>query len=273
MRTWMITGASSGLGRALAEHVLAAGDRVVAAVRTPEAVEDLLASYPETATSVRIDMADPASIGAAAAEAERRVGGVDVLINNAGYGFYTAVEEAEPDAVQRLFATNLHGPVALIQALLPAMRRRGTGLIITVTSAGARTPMPSGGLYAASKAALEAVSTALRREVEGFGLQVMVVEPGTFRTAFRGPSADRAQHPIEAYDEVLGRRGAEGLPPQVGDPARAAEAIVTAVGLEDPPRLLLLGSDALAGYRQTAAAEADDVARMEHLTLSTDAED
>jgi NAD(P)-dependent dehydrogenase (short-subunit alcohol dehydrogenase family) len=271
MSTWFITGASSGLGRALAGHVLANGHQVIATARTTTALQDLQAAHPDAAMLLPLDVTDHDAIRAAVAAAEDRFSGIDVLVNNAGYGYTAAVEEGENDAVARLFATNFLGPVALIKAALPLMRARGTGTIVNISSIGARTTLPGGGYYSAAKAALEGLSGSLRTEVAPLGVRVMVVEPGSFRTGFRGRSAEHSETRIAAYDQVLGRSGDHGLGPQRGDPARAADAILHAVEHQDPPKLLVLGTDALEGFRAAAAAEAHDVQRFGHLARSTDA--
>ncbi|MYW96164.1 SDR family NAD(P)-dependent oxidoreductase [Amycolatopsis rubida] len=271
MTTWLITGASSGLGRALAAHVLASGHEVVATARDTSAIDDLKAAYPETAMAVPLDVTDTSSVHAAVEAAEERFSGIDVLVNNAGYGYTAAVEEGEDEAVSRLFATNFFGPVALIKAALPGMRHRGHGLIVNISSVGARITIPGGGYYSAAKAALEGLSGSLRKEVEPLGLRVMVVEPGSFRTDFRGRSADRSGIRIDAYDEVLGRAGSSALGPQRGAPDKAAAAILRAAEAAEPPKLLLLGSDALDGFHAAAADAAHDVGRFEQLSRSTDA--
>jgi NAD(P)-dependent dehydrogenase (short-subunit alcohol dehydrogenase family) len=271
MTTWFITGASSGLGRALAEHVLGAGQQVVATARNPSALDDLQAAYPVTAMVAALDVTDGLSIHSAVTAAQERFGGIDVLVNNAGYGYTAAVEEGEDQAVARLFATNFFGPVAVIKAALPDMRRRGTGLIVNISSVGARITIPGGGYYSAAKAALEGLSGSLRKEVEPLGLRVMVVEPGSFRTDFRARSADRSSVRIAAYDQVLGRTGAPALGPQRGAPDKAAAAIVQAAEDIEPPKLLVLGSDALAGFRAAADDDAGDIDRFELLSRSTDA--
>lgn len=272
MSTWLITGASSGLGAALADHVLAAGHQVVATARDTSTLARLSATSPEAVLTAALDVTDQRSIAAAVRAAEERFGGIDVLVNNAGYGYTAAVEEGEPESVARLFATNFTGPVDLIKAALPGMRARGSGSIVNISSIGARINIAGGGYYSAAKAALGALSGSLRREVEPLGLRVIVVEPGSFRTDFRGRSADRSDVRIDSYDEVLGRVGDRALGPQRGDPAKAAAAIVEAVEAADPPKLLVLGTDALAGYRAAADDDARDVARFEPLTRSTDAD-
>jgi len=270
MTRWLITGSSSGLGRALAEYVLAAGHQVVVTARSTSTLDDLRAAYPETAVVTVLDVTDQSTIGAAVTAAEERFAGVDVLVNNAGYGYTAAVEEGQEEAVARLFATNFFGPVALIKALLPGMRRRRNGLIVNISSVGARITIPGGGYYSASKAALEGLSGLLRNEVEPLGVRVMVVEPGSLRTEFRGRSADRSSVQIAAYDRILGRSGDSVLSPQRGSPEKAAAAIVHAAENSEPPKLLVLGSDAVDGFRAAGAENARDVDRFEQLSRSTD---
>lgn len=273
MTTWFITGSSSGLGRALTEHLLATGHQVVATARNVDTLDNLSHAYPDTALTAALDVTDSSSITAAVAAARQRFGGIDVLVNNAGYGYTAAVEEGEEDAVARLFATNLFGPIALVKAVLPGMRAAASGTIVNISSVGARITIPGGGYYSAAKAALEALSGSLRKEVTGFGVHVMVVEPGSFRTEFRGRSADRSALQIDAYDDVLGRTGDKALGPQRGDPAKAAAAILTAVEHPEPPRFLVLGTDALAGFHAAAGDAAGDVERFEDVTRSTDIDD
>lgn len=272
MSVWFITGASSGLGRALAEHVLAAGHRVVATARDVSALADLREAHPDTALTVTLDLTAPATITAAVKAAQTNFGGIDVLVNNAGYGYTAAVEEGQADDVARLFETNFFGPVELIKTVLPDMRAQGVGTIVNVSSIGARAMIPGGGYYSAAKAALEGLSGALRKEIEPLGLRVMVVEPGSFRTDFRGRSAGGSEVHIAAYDEILGRTGDSGLGTQRGEPTKAAAAILAAVEHPESPSLLVLGTDALAGFHASAAADADDVERFAHLSRSTDAD-
>lgn len=270
MSTWMITGTSSGLGRALAEVAVSAGHRVVATARDPESVHDLARAHPDDVAALQLDVTDRASIIAAVRAAEERFGGVDVLVNNAGYGYGAAIEEGEDDAVAELFATGFTGPITLIKAVLPGMRAQRSGLIVNISSIGAKTTLPGGGYYSAVKAALEGASGSLRKEVAPLGIHVMVVEPGSMRTEFRGRSARHSDTRIADYDDTLDRAGTRRLGPQRGDPAKAAQAILTAAGESTPPGLLLLGSDALAGYRAVIQAEQADIDQHETLTLSTD---
>lgn len=273
MSTWLITGTSSGLGRALAEQALEAGHRVVATARDMRTIRDLEAAHPDSAAVVRLDVTDRSSIGRAVETAEARFGGVDVLVNNAGYGYTAAIEEGEDDAVAELFATNFTGPMALVRAVLPGMRQRHRGLVVNISSIGARLTLPGGGYYSAAKAALEGASGSLRREVAALGIHVMVVEPGSMRTQFRGRSARRSAIRIPDYDRVLGRTGEPLLGPQRGDPTAAARAILSAAAEAAPPPLLLLGSDALEGHRALVLAQQQDVDRHEQLTRSTDLTD
>ncbi|GAA3909369.1 oxidoreductase [Microbacterium invictum] len=272
MSVWFITGASSGLGRSLAEKVLEAGHQVVATARDISALDDVHDANPGSLLAATLDLTETDSLRAAVTAAHTRFGCIDVLVNNAGYGYTAAVEEGRTEDVARLFATNFFGPVELIKAVLPGMRAQGAGTIVNISSIGARAMIPGGGYYSAAKAALEGLSGAMRKEVEPLGLRVLVVEPGSFRTDFRGRSADHSDIRVEAYDEVLGRTGSAQLSAQRGDPKRAATAILEAVEHPEPPSLLILGTDALAGFHASTAADAADVERFSRLTRSTDAD-
>ena len=193
--TWFITGCSTGLGRAFAEAVLAAGGSVVVTARDAARVQDIADTAPDRALALALDVTDPDAVTAAVAAAEERFGRVDVLVNNAGYGYRAAVEEGEPEAVRTLFDTHVHGPTGLIRAVLPGMRARGTGTIVNISSIGARISPEGSGYYAAVKAALEALSLSLRKEVAPLGIDVMVVEPGGFRTDFAGRSLTQSATP------------------------------------------------------------------------------
>ena len=250
--TWLITGCSTGLGRALAEAVLARGENAVVTARSADGVRDLADAHPDTALALSLDVTDRGSIPAAVAAAEERFGGVDVLVNNAGYGYRAAVEEGEPEEIDRLFATNVHGPVALIQAVLPGMRARRSGAIVNVSSIGARICPPGSGYYSATKAALEGITGSLRREVGPLGITAFAVEPGGFRTDFAGRSLRQAATPIDDYADTAGKRRKEADTShgtQAGDPAKAAEVIIAAVEAAEPPALLMLGRDAIDGIR------------------------
>ena len=238
MTTWLITGCSTGLGRHLAVAVLERGHNAVVTARDAATVQDLVDAHPDTALGLALDVTDQTQVGAAVQQAEERFGSVDVLVNNAGYGYRAAVEEGEDDEVAKLFATNFFGPVAMIKAVLPGMRGRRDGAIVNISSIGARISPPGSGYYSAAKSALEAMSASLRKEVEPLGITVTVVEPGGFRTDFAGRSLHQSSDAIADYADTAGRRRKEhdtAHGTQPGDPARAAEAIITAVEAADRP--------------------------------------
>jgi NAD(P)-dependent dehydrogenase (short-subunit alcohol dehydrogenase family) len=197
-RVWLITGASSGFGRAIAEAALAAGDSVVAAARRTDALADLVASAPERVTALALDVTDPDRIKAAVAEVLDGHGRVDVLVNNAGRGAIGAAEETTDGELRHLMDLHFFGPAALTRAVLPGMRERGSGAIVQMSSMGGRFTFPGVGAYSATKFALEGWSEALAKEVERFGIRVLIVEPGAFRTSFNGPGALLMSKPIAA---------------------------------------------------------------------------
>jgi NAD(P)-dependent dehydrogenase (short-subunit alcohol dehydrogenase family) len=271
---WLVTGCSSGLGRALAEAIPAAGDRVVATARDVAAVRELASADPEHVLATALDVTDPDRIRAVVREAEERFGRIDVLVNNAGYGFRAAIEEAEDRDVQRLFATHVFGPLHAIQAVLPGMRARRTGAIVNISSIGARTAMPGSGYYAGAKAALETMTSALRKELAPLGIRALAVEPGAFRTDFSGRSLTESSAPIADYAETAGRRRradeveADGA--QRGDPARAAAAIIDVVRAPTSPSLLLLGADAVELFERSRDALDAEVEDWRAVSVGTD---
>jgi len=251
MATWLITGCSTGLGRALASAVLGQGENVVVTARDPASVEDLTRQYPDTALALPLDLTDHVQIRAVVHAARERFGAIDVLVNNAGHSYRAAVEEATEEQVQELFATNLFGPAALIRTVLPGMREQRGGTIVNISSIGARSAPMGSGYYAASKAALEALTASLRKEVQPLGITVMAVEPGAFRTSFLRSVAQPSET-IGDYAGTVGTRREQDIArhgQQIGDPARAAGAIITAVESAATPQLLVLGPDALARFR------------------------
>ena len=273
MSTWLITGCSTGLGRHLAQAVLAAGHHAVLTARDPGTLTELVDRHPETALALALDVTDPAQVSGAVQQAEERFSGVDVLVNNAGYGYRAAVEEGEETEVAQLFATNFFGAVAMTKAVLPGMRDRRSGTIVNISSIGAQIAPAGSGYYAASKAALEALTASLLKEVAPLGLHAMVVEPGGFRTDFSGRSLHQAAEPIADYADTAGRRRKENDTThgtQPGDPDRAAAAMIAAVESAEPPALLLLGRDALTGFRSVRDAERAQLEAWESTTLSTD---
>jgi NAD(P)-dependent dehydrogenase (short-subunit alcohol dehydrogenase family) len=275
MSTWLITGCSTGLGRALAEEVLGRGHNAVVTARNVSAVADLVEAHSDTALGVALDVTDPAQVSDVVEQAEQRFGRIDVLVNNAGYGYRAAVEEGDEADVRRLFDTNLFGAVAMIRAVLPGMRTRHAGTIVNVSSIGARACPPGSGYYSATKAALEAMTSALRKEIAPLGLTAMSVEPGAFRTDFAGRSLTQSAEAIADYAETAGKRRKEhdtvhGTQP--GDPARAAAALADVVTSGKAPELLVLGSDALDGYRSIADGQRAEVEAWERVSTSTDFE-
>jgi NAD(P)-dependent dehydrogenase (short-subunit alcohol dehydrogenase family) len=271
MATWLITGCSTGLGRALASAVLDRGETVAVTARDAASVGDLARSYPRTALALPLDVTDHAQGRDVVRAAEERFGTVDVLVNNAGHGYRAAVEEAAEDQVQELFATNFFGPAALIQAVLPGMRERRSGTIVDISSIGARSSPVGAGHYAATKAALEALTACLRKEVRPLGITVMVVEPGAFRTSYKRSLT----HPREVISDYAGTVGARRHEDpaedtrQPGDPARAAQAIITAVRSPSTPRMLVLGLDALTWFREAMTELNADVDAWEQISLGT----
>lgn len=272
MATWLITGCPTGLGRAFAEAILARGYNAVVTARDAAKVQDLAEKHPETALALPLDVTDDAQVTAAVAAAEVRFGGIDVLVNNAGYGYRAAVEEGEDGPVRQLFDTHVFGTVRTIKAVLPGMRARRSGTIVNLSSIGARICPEGSGYYSAVKAAIEALTLSLRKEVAPLGITAMVVEPGGFRTDFAGRSLTQSAQPIVDYADTAGKRRKEhdtvhGT--QQGDPVKAAAALITAVESDAPPYMLLLGNDASDGFRTALEALRSEVSTWEPLTRST----
>jgi NAD(P)-dependent dehydrogenase (short-subunit alcohol dehydrogenase family) len=273
MSTWLITGTSTGLGRALATAVLGAGHNAVLTARNPATVQDLVDAHPGTALALGLDVTDHDQVRSVVAGAEQRFGAIDVLVNNAGYGYRAAVEEGDDADVRQLFDTNVFGPVALIKAVLPGMRARRRGAIVNISSIGARSMPPGSGYYAATKAALEGISGSLAKEAGPLGISVTAVEPGAFRTDFAGRSLQQAATPIADYADTAGRRRKENDTTdgtQAGDPARAARVLIDAVEAAHPPSFLLLGPDAIAAYERTATDQRAEVDQWRERSTSTD---
>ncbi len=261
-RVWVITGASSGFGRALAEAVLQGGDAAVLTARRQEAVQDLAERYPDQVATLALDLTDGERIAEAAAAAEDAFGRVDVLVNNAGFGVIGAVEEMTPAEYRPMLEANFFGTVEFTRALLPGMRGRRGGRIVNISSVAGMTARPGYGFYAASKFALEGLSEALAGELEPLGIHVTLIEPGPFRTEFTGRSLRLADHVIEDYattsgasrETVTNRHGN-----QPGDPQRAAQVILEAVAMDNPPLRIPLGRYAYGRMREKLAAVAADI--------------
>jgi NAD(P)-dependent dehydrogenase (short-subunit alcohol dehydrogenase family) len=269
---WMITGSSSGLGRELAEKVLEHGYRAVVTARKPDAVGDLVARYSDRAIAVGLDVTQAGDIRSALKAAYERFGQIDVLVNNAGYGYIGAIEEGEDAEIRAQFDTNVHGVIALVQAVLPGMRHRAKGHIVNVSSIGGLTTFPNVGYYHASKYALEGLSQTLAKEMAPFGIGVTVVEPGAFRTDFRGRSMRQSSIRLPEFAETLGKQRDALLDShgkQQNDPAKGALAIIETLKAKQPPLHLLLGADALDLARKQLAAMAKDFDAWETLTRST----
>lgn len=254
-QVWMITGASGGFGRAIARDVRARGGRVVATARNGAAVADLEAEDPTQVLALPLDITKPDQIAAAVGAAEARFGHIDVLLNNAGYGFLSGVEEAAEAEYREQFEVNFFGTVALTRAVLPTMRRRRSGFIVNISSVVGVYGVAGAGFYAASKFALEGFSEALGDELKPFGVGVLIVEPGPFRTAFFGGSMKVPANPMPDYAHTAAMRenSARASGRQTGDPERAAAAIVDTVAGPTPPTRIVLGGDAF--ERACAALE------------------
>ena len=273
MSTWLITGCSTGLGRALAEAAIAERHNAVVTARDAARVADLAVESTDRVLALPLDVTDPAQVTAAVRQAEERFGGIDVLVNNAGYGYRAAVEEGDDSEIRALFETQFFGAVAMIKAVLPGMRARRSGAIVNISTIGVQI-MPAGsGYYAASKAALEAMSGSLHGELKPLGISVTVIEPGAFRTDFAGRSLTQSSTVIDDYADTAGKRRKEhdtAHGTQPGDPAMAAKAIIAAVESDEPPAFLLLGNDALKTYRRLAEARLETIEAWERLSTSTD---
>ncbi len=245
---WFITGCSTGFGRELATQALARGYRTVVTARDPTVVQDL--TKQGEALALALDVTDQHQIDVAIAAAEQRFGRIDVLVNNAGIGYFAAIEEGEEEEVRRMFEINVFGLSRMINAVLPGMRRRRSGTIVNLSSIGGLRSFPSIGYYNASKFAVEGLSEALWQEVEPLGIKVMLVEPSGFRTDWAGRSANESKIQIPDYAATAGKtralvRASSGHQP--GDPVRAVQAILKAVESPHPPHRLLLGNDAYTG--------------------------
>ena len=271
---WFVTGCSTGFGRELAAVLLAQGKRVAVTARNPADVQDLVDGRGDQAVALALDVTDAGQVEAAVEEAERHFGRIDVLVNNAGVGYFGAIEESEEAEVRRMFEINFWGLAAATRAVLPGMRARRSGHVVNVSSIGGLRAFPAVGYYNATKFAVEGFSEALALEVGPLGIGVTIVEPSGFRTDWAGRSANEARSPIADYAETAGKnrdsiRGYSGQQP--GDPTKAAEAIVAAVEAPSPPLRLLLGRAALKGARAKLDELARDFDAWEATTVGADA--
>ncbi|MCS3508191.1 oxidoreductase [Achromobacter sp. JUb104] len=271
-KIFLITGVSSGFGRALAQEALAAGHTVVGTVRSAEAKRDF-ESLSEAAHGRVLDVTHFDRIDDAVSEIETSVGPIDVLVNNAGYGHEGVLEESSLSEMRRQFDVNVFGAVAMMKAVLPFMRARRRGHILNITSMGGHLTMPGIAYYCGSKFALEGISESLGKEVKPLGIAVTAVAPGSFRTDWAGRSMTRTPRSIPDYDVIfdpIRQAREEKSGKQLGDPVKAARAMLAAIEAEDPPAHLLLGSDALMLVRAKLAALEDEFQAWEATTVSTD---
>ncbi|MFE9188288.1 oxidoreductase [Micromonospora sp. NPDC007208] len=269
-RVWLITGCSRGLGRALAEAVLADGDQLVATARNPAQLDDLVDRHGDQVRAVALDVTDPAAARAAVRTAVDTFGRLDILVNNAGYADVAAIEDMSDDDFRAQIEANFFGVVNLSRAALPVMREQGRGHIVQISSVGSRVASTGLGAYQAAKWAVSGFSAVLAKEVEAFGIRITSVEPGGLRTDWAGSSMSAL--PIsEPYRPVIDpavQRLRQGSGAQPGDPARAAQAIIRITGVDDPPLRLLLGADAVAAAEAAAEALAASDARWRELSES-----
>ena len=270
---WFITGCSTGFGRELARLVLERGWRAVVTARKPEQVMDLVEAHEDRALALALDVTKPAQIEAAAKAAQDRFGQVDVLVNNAGYGYLAAVEEGEDAEVRAMFEANFFGLAAMTRAVLPGMRARRSGCIVNISSIGGLASFPATGYYHATKYAVEGLSESLAQEVGPLGIKVVIVEPGPFRTNWAGLSIKQSAIRLPDYEPTAGARRAQTEArsgKQPGDPVRAAEAIIAAAEASEPPLHLVLGKPALEIARMKVAALGREFDKWEATTLGAD---
>lgn len=272
-KVWLISGCSSGMGREIALCALQRGYRVVATARKPETLQPLVEAFPDTATALALDVTDKHSIDRAVQATLEACGQIDVLVNNAGYGYLAAIEEGDETAVRAMFETNFFGAVALTRAVLPHMRERGSGCILNNSSQAGLMANPGTGYYSTTKYALEGFTEALRKEVAPFGIRVAAIEPGPFRTDWAGRSMQRSDQALDAYADTVGARNdmiqsMDGKMP--GDPRKAAEAFVMLAELDEPPPQLLLGRIVLDAYRAKLQQQLAMLDTWEATTLGAD---
>jgi NAD(P)-dependent dehydrogenase (short-subunit alcohol dehydrogenase family) len=270
-RVWLITGCSAGFGREIALAALAAGDRVLATARRPETLADLRERGGDRLRTAALDVTDAGQIDTAVQAALEAFGRIDVVVNNAGSGSVGAVEELTLAELRELMDVMFFGAVAVTKAVLPHLRAQGSGTVVQISSMGGQLSPPGYGAYCAAKFALEGISEALAAEVAPLGVRVLIVEPGAFRTEFGGGRMHRSRT-IDAYAVSTGgtREAVDNMDgTQPGDPAKAAAAIVRAVGSDDAPLRLALGADAVEAIRAHHEAVAADLAAWEEVSRAT----
>ena len=272
-KVWLITGCSTGFGRELAIHVLSQGNSVAVTARNVDDVKDIIKGYGDKAIALKLDVTKPGDIRDAVRETKFAFGRIDVLVNNAGIGYFGAVEESEDDAVRNMFEINFFGLTKMIQETLPIMRAQKSGHIVNIASIGGLVGFPAVGFYNATKFAVDGLSESLAKEIAPLGIKVTIVAPSGFRTDWAGRSAANSPIVIDDYATTAGKnksdiRGYSGNQP--GDPARAAQAIVKAVESKSPPLRLLLGAAALKGARAKLDMLKKDFDEWEATTVEAD---
>lgn len=272
-KVWLITGCSTGFGRELAKEVLAVGYNAVVTARNLADIRDIIADYPETAMAVKLDVTVAAEIKAAVSSTLEKFGRIDVLVNNAGIGYFAAVEESEDEQIRRMFEINFFGLAKMIQEVLPVMRHQRSGHILNISSIGGLRSFPAVGFYNATKYAVDGLSEALAKETAPLGIKVTIIAPSGFRTDWAGRSAEDSHIKIADYADTAGKntgdiRAISGNQP--GDPARAAKAIIKVVESEHPPMRLLLGAAALKGGRLKLEELRHDFDTWEATTIGAD---
>jgi NAD(P)-dependent dehydrogenase (short-subunit alcohol dehydrogenase family) len=274
MKHWLITGVSSGFGRALARAALARGDRVTGSVRNEAAKASFESLAPDQAHGVLLDVTDEMAVRRVVAEVETAFGVIDVLVNNAGYGLIAAVEEASSAEIRMQFEVNVFGAVAMMQAVLPSMRARRGGRLVNISSVSGLVGWPSLGIYTGSKFALEGISETLAQELVDFNIRLILIEPGGFRTDFAGRSRAAAARQITDYETTAvgacKRTLDEHAGHERGDPDKAAQAILAVVDADEPPLRLLLGVDAVSYALGKLGTQQAEIGRWIELSTSTD---
>lgn len=271
-KIWFITGSSRGLGRSLTEAVLATGDKVAATARNTESLNDLVQKYPEQILPIQLDVTDYAGIPVAVAEAVTHFGRIDVLVNNAGFGIVGATEAYTDEQVRSQLETNLNAPIAITRAIIPYMRRQGSGRILQISSVGGRVGNAGITIYQAAKFGLSGFSEALAKELAPLGIKVTCVEPGGFRTDWAGASMTYATRMPE-YDDTVNKRAdlfESGKFIPMGDPDKAAQAMVNLAKHPEPPIHLILGSEAAGMVKQANSVRDAEFEQWMPVTLSTD---
>lgn len=274
MKTWLITGTSTGIGRGIAEAVLKHGDQAVVTARNPHKMDDLVEKYGDRVLPLSLEVTDAESRYAVVKRAIDKFGKIDVLVNNAGRGHFGAVEDSPSDDIRLLFETNFFGPVGMIRNVLPYMRKTGSGMIVNVSSMGVMFENGTGNAYyTASKAAMEMLSDVLRNEVKPLGIDVMILEPGAFRTEFRVSAIENQDAQIADYDKTAGASRKylrENPHNQPGDPAKAGEAVYAAVNAEEKPEVLILGKGMIETAEKTLDDRIKEIKKWRELSESTD---